>query len=118
MTRRIISCAMLGLIAIAAWPAYATADTISYDEPADLSDNVSTPTDLGTFGVGVNTVSGSLGHWDTATSSWDVYDVWSATLLEGREITSITLTITNMHGFTADCYLRPQEQDVHHDTTL
>ncbi len=73
----------------------AQAVPISYTEPPDLDNNVSTPTALGALDVGVNTVTGGINCSGFDCTVGDDNDAFGVTLPAGLKITSVTLDVSN-----------------------
>jgi len=86
---------LLGLMLLAS-PVFA--QTIVHDEAVsgDLSDSGPSPTPLGVFGAGVNTIQGSLGGLGAGggggASNGNDADIFTFTLGAGQTITSISTT--------------------------
>jgi hypothetical protein len=78
------------------WPVAGQAAPIAYSEPPDLGNAVATPTDLGTFDVGTNTVSGSVVLED---STGDV-DAFEITLPAGLRIDAFSIDLLDPIGVT------------------
>lgn len=86
--KRILVALVLGVVSMGAQAA-----VIDYAEPADLDGR---PTDLGVFGLGLNTVSGSINACciENPPEPIDTGDWWTAELPDGYQFDSIGIWIS------------------------
>lgn len=75
----------IGALALC-WSALATGAVVVYDE--GVSGDIADPTNLGTFGVGINTVTGTT-SWIVPGSDFD-FDEFYFSIGAGTELTSVT----------------------------
>lgn len=59
-------------------------------ESTDFSNSFASPTDLGNFDLGINTITGSI-------ESTEVTDAWFANLITGHKITDIEIIFSNQN---------------------